>query len=183
MRRYSGREEAKGKLKRCERNRTASDVAVAPERDPYRTRTDLTVSERYLIVAEGEVQAPDKHDFFVDHIFHVAAGPAALVETRKASAALSRSVNRFLRYIAFHRFLNLVGFPRLLASRKPHYPYYLVAMQSSCFPDLKACAAMCAFEPMKRCVKRTRCLSQNRARGTRLVAQNNPGIQRLTNFA
>jgi hypothetical protein len=106
---------------------------ITPERNPHGTRTNLAVSERYLIVAEGEVQASDKHDFFVDHIFHVATGAAVLVETREASAAPSRSVNRFLRYIAFHRFINSAGSLRVLASRKPDYPYYSDAMQSSCF--------------------------------------------------
>jgi hypothetical protein len=82
----------------------ASDVLIIPERKPHRTRTDLAVSERYLIVAKCGIQTSDKHDFFVYHIFHIAAGPAALVETGKAAAALSGFLHYFLRYVARHFF-------------------------------------------------------------------------------
>jgi hypothetical protein len=77
MDRHSGREEAKEKLKEIQKTRTTSDVLIVPERNPHRTRTDLAVSERYLIVAKCGVQAPDKHDFFIYHIFHITARPAA----------------------------------------------------------------------------------------------------------
>jgi hypothetical protein len=113
-------------------------VLIAPERNPHRTRTDLAVSEGYLIVAKCEIQTSDKHDFFVYHIFHIAAGPAALVETGEAAAALSRFVDYFLRYVVRHRFFNPTGFLRALASPETIYPYYTVAMQSSCFVGLKA---------------------------------------------
>ena len=80
-------------------------MLIAPERNAHWTRTDLTVSERYLIVAKRKIQAADKHDFFVYFIFHAAAGTAAsFVETREATAALNRSVDRFLSYVARHDF-------------------------------------------------------------------------------
>jgi hypothetical protein len=82
-----------------------SDVLIAPERNSHRTRTDLAVSEGYLIVAKFEIETSDKHDFFVYHIFHLAAGPAARVETGEAAVALSCFVDYFLRYVARHRFL------------------------------------------------------------------------------
>ena len=107
-----------------------------PKRDPHRTRTDLAVAEGYLIVAEGEIQTSDKHHFFVYHIFHIAAWPAALVETGEGAAALSRFVDYFLRYLVCHRLFNTTGFSPALGLLTTDYPYYRGAMQSNCFRAL-----------------------------------------------
>ena len=112
-------------------------MLIAPERKPHRTRTDLAVSEGYLIVAKCEIQTSDKHDFFVDHIFYIAARLAALVETGEAASALSRFVDYFLRYFVRHRFSNSAGFLRALASPERDYPYYTVVMPSSRIPGLQ----------------------------------------------
>ena len=112
-------------------------MLIVPERKPHRTRTDLAVSEGYLIVAKCGIQTSDKHDFLVYHIFHIAAGLAALVETGEAAAALSRFVDYLLRYVVCHRFLNPAGFLRALASPDTHHAYYTVAKQSSCFSGLE----------------------------------------------
>ncbi len=85
-------------------------MLIAPECKPHRTRTDLAFAKGYLIVAKRGIQASDKHDFFVYYIFHVAAGPCALVETGKAAAALGRFVDYFLRYVARHCFIDSTGF-------------------------------------------------------------------------
>jgi hypothetical protein len=125
-------------------------VLIAPECEPHRTRTDLAVSERYLIVAKCGIQASDKHDFFAYHIFHIAAGLAALVEASEATSALSRFVDYLLRYFARHRFFNSAGFAQALASPETHYPYYTGAMQSSCrFPELESARTYFLFGPAK----------------------------------
>jgi hypothetical protein len=108
-------------------------VLIAPERKPHRTRTDLAVSKGYLIVAKRGIQASDKHDFFVYYIFHIAAGPPALVEAGKAAAALSRFIYYFLRYVARHCFFHSTSFLQALASQETHYSYYTVVMQSNYF--------------------------------------------------
>jgi hypothetical protein len=95
--------------KESEKPGPVSDVPIAPERNPHRTRTNLTVSERYLIVAKREIQASDKRDFVVYHIFHAAAGPAALVETGETTRAFNRSVDRFLRDLVQDYFFNPAG--------------------------------------------------------------------------
>jgi hypothetical protein len=83
-------------------------VLIAPECKPHRTRTDLAVSKGYLIVAKRGIQASDKHDFFVYHIFYIAAGLAVFVETGKAAGALSGFIYYFLRYVPGHCFLQIV---------------------------------------------------------------------------
>jgi len=85
-------------------------VLIAPERKPHRTGTDLAVAEGYLIVAKRGIEAPNEHDFFVDHIFHVATRPGPLVETGKAAGALGHFIDYFLRYVARHRFLRFGTF-------------------------------------------------------------------------
>jgi hypothetical protein len=91
-------------------------LPIVPERNPHRARTDLAVCEGDLIIAEGNIQTAHKHDSFVYHIFHVAAGPAMLVKTGEAPAAPSRFVDYFLSYGLRHRLFNPAGFAAFSAA-------------------------------------------------------------------
>lgn len=141
-------------------------MLIAPERKPHRTRTDLAVSKGYLIVAKRGIQASDKHDFFVYHILHIAAGPAVFVQTGKAAAALSRFVDYFLRYVVHHRFVNSARFLRALAS-----PETTLITASQCSQvasrGLKARGLICFLSGRNVAFRLTRRRSQNTERERR----------------
>ena len=66
-----------------------------------------------------------------------------------------------------HRFLNPAGLLRALASPDTVYPYYTVAMQSSCFPGLKGAPAYLLLNRRSAASMRTPCRSHKAERGTR----------------
>ncbi len=147
-------------------------MLIAPERKPHRARTDLAVSEGYLVVAKCEIQTSDKHDFFVYHIFHIAARPAALVETGEAAAALSRFIDYFLSYVARHRFFNPAGF--LLAPTSPEFTIVITPSRCSqviatpvVSPGLEGARAYLLLNRRRIAFKRARRRSHHAERGRR----------------
>jgi lipid-binding SYLF domain-containing protein len=108
-------------------------VLIVPQRNPHRTRADLAVPERYLIVAKSGVHTSDKHNSRVHHIFHIAAGPAAVVEAPKGAAALSCLINYFLRHMTGHCSFSISMGLFAGANVAGHCIYYTVTMQSNYF--------------------------------------------------
>jgi hypothetical protein len=75
---------------------------LVPEGNPHRTGTNVTVSEKNLIITILNSQASDEHDVSVYGIFHIATRPAALIETGEATLALNSFVDCLLRDLMFH---------------------------------------------------------------------------------